>query len=403
MGTWIPLLLLAVSVKQDQTPLRQSCGADAETVAKLPAGAEVTIGFVLSGEGAACYKITAKIDGKEVRGYVPGTALEGLDSFEQGLRSAPALGFSDVMTVVRPAASVAAGKPSSIADRTVSLLDSGQAQTALELIEPAARATKDPGLLALAGAAAWRADDSGKALKYWREALDLKPDPALEGLYKRVEKENTNDKSQARIYGIRIAFRYEPGAIGDDTAHAMVAALDQEFARVSGELGCSAPERIVAIAQSPDAYRKSTDAAEWSGGQYDGRIRVPVAAGEVMDASLHRTLAHEITHACLSLTGTWPAWLQEGLAQKLSGDAVSPQMRDHLAELAKDGKLTKLANLGQDWSRMDTAHALAAYGLALEAVDLLYATYGPDGLRNLLHNPGRLPSVTFELGHRLGL
>lgn len=402
MLAWIPLLLLAISVKQDQTPLRRSCDADAETIAKLPAGAEVTIGFVLSGEGAACYKITAKIDDKELRGYVAASALDGLDSFEQGLRSAPTLGFSDVMTAVRPAAT-AARKPSSIVDRTVTLLDSGQADAALALIEPAARSTKDPGLLALAGAAAWRADDSGKALAYWRESLALHPDPAIENLYKRVEKENGNDKSQARLYGIRIAFRYETGAIGDDTAHAMVAALDQEFARVSAELGCSAPERIVAIAQSPEAYRKSTDAAEWSAGQYDGRIRVPVAAGESLDATLHRTLAHEITHACLSLTGKWPAWLQEGLAQKMSGDVIPPQLHDNLAELAKDGKLIKIEKLGLDWSRMDTAHAIAAYALSLEAVNLLYQTYGIDGIRNLLRNPDRLPGVTEDLDHRLGL
>ena len=214
-----------------------------------------------------------------------------------------------------------AKKPSSIADKTLSLLDAGQPEGALALIEPAARATQDPShALALAGAAAWKSDDLAKALGYWRQSLDLKPDAALEGLYRKVEKENSNDKSSSRLFGVRIALRYEPGAVGVETARAMVAALDQEFARVSGELGCSSSERIVAIAQSPDAYRKSTDAAEWSGGLYDGRIRVPVAANEVMDATLHRTLAHEITHACLTLTGAWPAWLQEGLAQRLSGD-----------------------------------------------------------------------------------
>ncbi len=403
MVAWLPLLLLAISVKQDQTPLRNSCDSNASTIATLPAGTEVTLGFVLSGEGAACYKITAKVDGKELRGYVAATALDGLDAFEQGLHSAPSLDFGQVMTAVRPAVAAAVRKPSSIVDRTISLLDSGQADSALQLIEPAAKATKDPALLALAGAAAWRADDSAKALSYWRESLDLQPDPGLENLYKRVEKENTNDKSAARIYGMRIALRYDAGSINGDTAHAMAAALDQEFARVSGELGCSAQERIVAIAQSPEAYRKTTDAAEWSGGQYDGRIRVPVAASQAMDATMHRTLAHEITHACLSLTGKWPAWLQEGLAQKLSGDVVSSQLKDRLAEWSKDGKLTKLANLGQDWSRLDTAHAVAAYGLSLEAVDLFYATYGIDGVRNLLHNPSQLSAITADLDRRLGL
>jgi hypothetical protein len=402
MTALVAFLWLAISVKQDQAPLRNSCDADATTIAKLPAGTEVTLGFALSGQGAACYKVTANVGGKEVRGYVAASALEGLDGFEQGLQSAPSLDFGQVMTAVRPATSPSR-KPNSVADRTISLLDSGQAESALKLIEPAAQATQDPALLALAGAAAWRADDAGKALAYWRQSLNLQPDAALENMYKRVEKENGNDKSSARLFGIRIALRYESGAVGVDTARAMVAALDQEFGRVSGELGCAATERIVAIAQSPEAYRKTTDAAEWSGGQYDGRIRVPVAPNEVMDANLHRTLAHEITHACLSLTGRWPAWLQEGLAQKLSGDAVSPQLREKLGEWSKEGKLPKLANLGQDWSRLDTAHALAAYGLSLEAVELFYATYGVDGVRNLLHNPDQLPGIAAELDKRLGL
>ena len=402
MAAFVAFLLLAISVKQDQAPLRNSCDADAAIIAQLPAGTEVTIGFVLSGEGAACYKIAAKVDGKELHGYVAATALQDLDSFEQGLRSAPSLDFGQVMTAVRPLAS-ASRKPNSIVDKTLGLLDSGQPQSALKLIEPAAQATKDPSLLALAGAVAWRADDAAKALSYWRESLDLQPDPKLQSLYQRVEKENSNDKSAERLYGIRVALRYQSDAIGVDTAREMVKALDQEFARVSTELGCSAPERIVAIAQSPDAYRKTTDAAEWSGGQYDGRIRVPVTQGEVMDATLHRTLAHEITHACLSLTGQWPAWLQEGLARKLSGDAVSPQLRDQLAQWSRDGKLTKLANLGQDWSRLDTAHAVAAYGLSLEAVELFYQAYGVDGVRNLLHNPDRLPAIAADLDRRLGL
>ena len=67
--------------------------------------------------------------------------------------------------------------------------------------------------------------------------------------------------------------RYEAGAIGADTAREIVAVLDREFARISSELGCVAEERIVAIAQSPEAYRKTTDAAEWSGGQFEMCIR----------------------------------------------------------------------------------------------------------------------------------
>ena len=118
----------------------------------------------------------------------------------------------------------------------------------------------------------------------------------------------------------------------------MTAVLDQEFIRISQELGCSAEERVIAIVQSRDAYRKSTDSAEWSGGQFDGKIRVPVFDPKVLDRSMLRSLAHETAHACLTMLGHWPAWLQEGIAQKLSGDSLSrgPDEEDRRAESARE-------------------------------------------------------------------
>ena len=80
--------------------MRSSCEADASTVAKLAAGTEVTLGFALSGQGEACYKVTATVDGKELRGYLAASAMQDLESFEQGLRSAAALDFGTVMTAV---------------------------------------------------------------------------------------------------------------------------------------------------------------------------------------------------------------------------------------------------------------------------------------------------------------
>jgi len=407
MTVLLGFMVLAVSVRQDQTPLRTGCDAVSETIAILPAGADVTIQFALSGDGTPCYKIATLVAGNTLGGYIAASALDGLDDFERGLRDATWVGVDQVISAVRPVPADGATQMNPLVNQSASLIEMGQPEKALQLIEPAARTAKDPLLLAVAGAAAWRADDSGKALGYWRESLDLQPNAALEGLYQRVEKESKNDRSSDRLYGMRIALRYEAGAIGADTAREMVAVLDREFARISSELGCVAEERIVAIAQSPEAYRRTTDAAEWSGGQYDGRIRVPITQGAVVDAALHRVLAHEITHACLTLTGRWPAWLQEGLAQRLSGDSVSPELRAKLERWSKDGskegKLPKLENLGQDWSRLDTEHAVVAYGLSLEAVEIFYATYGAEGVRNLLHNPDRLDAIMADLDRRLGL
>jgi hypothetical protein len=273
----------------------------------------------------------------------------------------------------------------------------------LALLEPEIQKRRDPALLSMAGLAAWRADEGKRALEYWRESLNLVPDPNLEKLYQRVQKEQTHDQSGEKLYGVRVVLRYDRDTVPVETARGMVGAVDSAFARVSQQLGCFAEEKIVTIIQSRDAYKKATDAAEWSGGQYDGRIRVPVMSGQQMDARQEQVLAHETTHACMAMLGEWPSWLQEGMAQKLSGETLLPQVRTQLAELAKAGKLPKLEALRRGWSALNTQGALLAYALALQAVDALYDNFGSDGVRNLMRNPERLPAISAELDKRLGL
>jgi hypothetical protein len=257
--------------------------------------------------------------------------------------------------------------------------------------------------MALAGVAAWRSDDGKRALEYWRSAMALDPNAPLENLIKRVERETKGDQSGEKLVGMRVVLRYESGAVPVETARQMLGAIDSEYSRIAAQLGCHPEERMTAIVQIRDAYRKTTDAAEWSGGQYDGRIRVPIAGGQGMTGELRRILAHETTHACLSMLGQWPAWLQEGLAQKLSGETISPATVARISTMTGQKKLPKLENLGQDWSRLDRNHAEVAYGLSLAAVEMLYQEQSQYGLGNLLRNPERLAQVTAELDKKLGL
>ena len=120
-------------------------------------------------------------------------------------------------------------------------------------------------------------------------------------------------------------------------------------------------------------------------------------------ASMQRVFAHEVVHACLANLGTWPPWLQEGLAQKLSGDTLSPQMRDKIKELAARHALPKLDDFRRDWSGLNTENAVVAYGVALAAADLLFENYSNTGLVNILRNPSLFAQVTSDLNHRLGL
>jgi tetratricopeptide (TPR) repeat protein len=405
MTVLLSLLLMIVAVKQPATPLRDGCSADSDVLATLDAGEPVKIRYALVGESVPCYKVAIEIGGKTLEGFLPASAIAGLDEFEKGLHDAAwsdsTLMLGAIRSATRQMASL--GGVNTVTTQAAGLIESSQPGKALELLENELRKKSDPNMLALAGLAAWRSDDPQRALVYWKNALEMQPNSDLERLYRRVEKETAGDQSTAKLYGLRVLLRYDANLVPVDTARLMVTALDQEFSRVSDALGCTASERLVAIVQSREAYHKSTDAAEWNGGQFDGRIRVPVAGGQGMDAPLLRIFAHESTHACLSMMGRWPAWFQEGLAQKLSGDVLSPLLRAKLEKMAKDGRLPRLENLHQDWSRLDTEHALAAYALSLAAIEMFYQSYAAYGIRNLMSNPQKLAEVTADLDKRLGL
>jgi tetratricopeptide (TPR) repeat protein len=293
-------------------------------------------------------------------------------------------------------------------ERASQLLASNQPAQALELLEPAVkRHRNDPNVLLLTGLAAYRSDQLRAAIDYWKQSLELAPNETLARVYERVRREAASDHSGEKLLGMHIALRYEGEALPSDTARAILSTLDEDYGRISAQLGCSSDERIVAIVQSREAYLRGTGAAEWSGGQYDGRIHIAWTEGKQVGPQMRRALAHELVHACLtgipSGDAPWPAWLQEGLAQKLSGDQLSPASRDQLRTLAAARQIPRLEDLHQDWSQLSIENARLAYNLALAAADALYDSNSSYGIRNVVSNPQRLQQITSELDKRLGL
>lgn len=411
MPNLLLVLLLAASVKDGPAPLRSGCSPDARVLASLPSGTPVALRYSINGESGPCYKVSVEVDGKTLEGSLPGSAINHTEDFDRARSQAVWMDTPLIVNAIRESAVLPPLRTSpgvtaetvAVAQKAFDLIGSSRPQKALELLQPELKIHRDPGLLALAGVAAWRSDDPRQALDYLRASLDLAPQPEVEKLYLQVERETKNDHSTDRLYGLRVLLRYESAVVPTETARQMTTVLDQQFMRISQTLGCSAQERVIAIVQSRDAFRKSTDSAEWAGGQFDGKIRVPVFDPKVLDQQMLRSLAHETTHACLTMLGQWPAWLQEGIAQKVSGDSLSAAQMNKIAGWTHEGKMPRLSGLKQDWSRLDAEHAEISYILSLAAVELLWKDSGEDGVRNLLRNPERLPQVTAELDRKLGL
>lgn len=401
MGVLALVAAATAVVGQDQSVLRRTgCGVDDEVIARLARGTPVTPRFAFDG---ACYKVVATVDGGAVEGYLPAAAIEGLNQFDAARRAA-----RDTNITARPAPAPAsagdltAGLPS---DHPVAaaarLLESNQPAEALTRLEGVIQLHgRHPRLLAMAGLAAYRSDDVRRAIEYWKESLGKENNAAVERLLQRAQREAQGDSSSGRKFGTRFVLRYDEAKLDSESARAILAVLEEEYARISYELGCRVEERLTAIVQPLDAYRRTTDAAEWSGGQYDGRIRVAIIE-PTPGAATRRAFAHEIVHACIAGLGSFPAWLHEGLAQRLTGDKLSPTTAAMVDAALKSGIVPRLDRIGQDWSRMSTRHAALAYGVALRAVDLFYQHYSSFGPRNLLRNPAMLPQIEADIDRRL--
>jgi len=238
-------------------------------------------------------------------------------------------------------------------------------------------------------------------MDYWRKSLALQPSAAVERLYQKAELEAKEDKSGEKLVGARFLLRYNREQMSAETGRQIVTMLDREFARVSQQLGCRLDERIVAIVQTPEEYQRTTNAAEWSAGQYTGRIRISAADQSELDERTRKIFSHEIVHACLAGLGNFPIWLHEGLAQKISGETLSGRQEQVIRQMASSGQLPKLKNLSQTWARMSTLHASVAYSTALAAIDLFDEHHSGLGVRNLLRNPRMLPQIEADLDLRL--
>lgn len=178
----------------------------------------------------------------------------------------------------------------------------------------------------------------------------------------------------------------------------MIDVLEEEHARISSQLGCRTGEKIVAIVQAPEVYRDTTGSGAWSGGQFDGRIRIPLMyeKGRV-GPRMRQVFAHEIVHACLAQMGSFPAWFHEGMAQKLSGEHLAANDMRVLRQGLREGRLPKFEELSRGFGGLDAQQARLAYALALAGIE----TMGEDRAISLARTPEQIPVVAAALTKQL--
>ena len=142
--------------------------------------------------------------------------------------------------------------------------------------------------------------------------------------------------------------------------------LTKAFWGIGRMLGAYPPDPVVVMLYTEKQFRDITRAPEWSGGLYDGKIRVPVAGASRSPQLFERVLTHELTHAMLSALAPRgvPSWMHEGLAQYFDGASIDDARR----RLRAHGRRIPLDQLDGGFGGLTAAGAVVAYDESLVAV-----------------------------------
>ena len=143
------------------------------------------------------------------------------------------------------------------------------------------------------------------------------------------------------------------------------------------------PQRALVIVLLPrESYLRTTGAQEWSGGLFDGRVRIPLERREHEADELRRTLKHEMVHWFVrTLAPGCPTWLNEGLAQQHEARSTqAPPLRK--ADIKKP-----LRDAPKEWNLLqDRTEVELLYRHALGFTAWLLQQHGDGAVRTLFQS-----------------
>jgi tetratricopeptide (TPR) repeat protein len=234
----------------------------------------------------------------------------------------------------------------------------------------------------LLGQIAFDEGDVDLAIRTYESALTHAPgNPELTRTLAEWRSEASVHKSfdELRYERFRVLFE---GHAEQALARQATDIFNSEFFRIANRLGEYPPNTIVAVLYTEQQFRDLTRAPAWAGGQYDGRIRIPVAGASQQPELFEKVLTHELTHAIVAgiAPAGVPAWLNEGLAQYFDGTDVTAAER----RMKALGRWIPLKRLGGSFGRLSAADAQIAYDESLLAVNVI-AERPAFGWTRLLH------------------
>ncbi len=200
-----------------------------------------------------------------------------------------------------------------------------------------------------------------EAKNSWNQAIKLDPSqPDIAKKLSQVTQELPVESDFEQISQAYFDVRYQEGlepSVGFDVRDILADARRQ----IGSDFSYWPKHKLVVLVYSSESFhRLRQQTPEWVGGQFDGKIRVPLPNGQTNLAMVKQILFHEYTHALVyDLTnGLCPTWLNEGLAE-YEGRTQNQGPLTQLAGAFQQERLVPWNDLSEEFSSTLPADTVA--------------------------------------------
>jgi tetratricopeptide (TPR) repeat protein len=260
----------------------------------------------------------------------------------------------------------------------------------------ASGSTTDPAEMHhIIGKAYYFREEVDRAIEEFRAGLAIREAPHIRASLELAERDARTSDGFSRQRLSHFIVRYE-GETMEDTGRMALDQLERNYASLISQLGFEPREPVPVVLYTRRSYLE-IGGSHWSGGQFDGKIRLPVRGIHWGEDYIRRTLHHELAHAFYySLArGHDPRWLNEGLAEYVVGER-STTVGARLAPYVHDGDGLERCLLSQIYD------CPVFYPASASLVDYLIQMRGMGGIRDVVTHLGEGETTDEALGKVLG-
>ncbi len=265
--------------------------------------------------------------------------------------------------------------------------DAGGAEA--EFNEALALSDNDPHILFLLGELYYSTGELYRARQVLEEASARRPeDVRIADLLQRVNRELPVEERMVSTQGGNFSVACD-GDLNENLGDEILDVLEDAYNELGSAFGYYPSVQVPVLVYSREVYDRLTSAPAWSGGVYDGKIRIPVGGITHLPPHLKALLYHEYSHVLVHFMarGRIPLWLNEGLAEVAGRRFFTPPV----AEMPLP--FIEWSRLEQTFEGLDEDLIRSAYYQSYLMVAYLIDRYGRHTLNDLVVEAARTGDI----------